>query len=154
MNRMNAASVLSLAASLMLGGAIADPSAAPQSGNLLVLVANKKNTAASKINKNDVKKLLLGQTTTWPNGGRVTIVLENAGSAERAAVLQKVCGMNEAEYTRHNLQATFMGGTVAYVIPADSAAAIRSIVKTNPGAVGFLHKSDLDENVNAVWPVD
>jgi ABC-type phosphate transport system substrate-binding protein len=151
---MNATSLLSLAALLMLWNLNADMPVAAQRVDLLVMVANKNNTAVSKMDKSDARKLLLGQTSIWPNGGRVTVVLGNFGSADRAAVLQKVCGMNEAEYTRHNLQATFMGETVATVIQADSAAAVRSLVRANPSAVGFLRQSEVDDNVKAVWPVD
>jgi ABC-type phosphate transport system substrate-binding protein len=151
---MNAASVLSLAALLMLWNLNADMPVAAQKVDSLVMVANKSNTAASKMNKSDAKKLLLGQTSSWPGGGRVTVVLRNVGSADRAAVLQKVCGMNEAEYTRHNLQATFMGETVASVIQVDSAAAVRSFLRANPGAVGFLRQSEMDDNVKAVWSLE
>jgi ABC-type phosphate transport system substrate-binding protein len=152
--RINSASVLSLATLLLLWNLNADTPVAAQRVDLLVMVANKSNAAASKMNKSDAKKLLLGQTSSWPNGGRITVVLKNVGSTDRAAVLQKVCGMNEAEYTRHNLQATFMGETVASVIQADSAAAVRSLVKANPGAVGFLRQSEVDDNVKAVWSVE
>jgi hypothetical protein len=152
--RMNATSLLSLAILLMLWNLNADRPVAAQRVDLLVMVANKDNAAASKMNKSDAKKLLLGQTSIWPNGGRVTVVLGNVGSAERGAVLQKVCGMNEAEYTRHNLQATFMGETVASVIQTDSAAAVRTLVRANPGAVGFLRQSEVDDNVKAVWSVE
>ena len=154
MKRINSASVLSLATLLLLWNLHADTPVAAQRVDLLVMVANKSNAAASKMNKSDAKKLLLGQTSSWPNGGRITVVLKNVGSTDRAAVLQKVCGMNEAEYTRHNLQATFMGETVASVIQADSAAAVRSLVKANPGAVGFLRQSEVDDNVKAVWSVE
>ena len=154
MKRMNAAHIVCLAASLTFGSASGYPPVAPPRADALVMVANKNNSAASKMSKNDIKRLLLGQTTTWPDGGRVTIVLETVGSPERAMVLQKVCGMNEAEFTRHNLQASFMGDTVANVIPAASPAAIRSVIKSNPSAVGFLRSSDLDENVKPVWQVD
>jgi hypothetical protein len=152
--RTNAASVLALAIWLTLWGVNVDLPVVAQNVNLLVMVANKGNASVFKMNKSDAKKLLLGQITSWPNGGRVVVVLGNVGSVDRAAVLQKICGMNEAEYTRHNLQATFMGDTVASVIQADSPAAVRGLVKSNPGAVGFLRQSEVDDNVKAVWPVE
>jgi ABC-type phosphate transport system substrate-binding protein len=152
--RTNAASVLALTIWLTLWGVNVDLPVVAQRVDLLVMVANKSNASVFKMNKSDAKKLLLGQITSWPNGGRVVVVLGNVGSVDRSAVLQKICGMNEAEYTRHNLQATFMGDTVASVIQADSAAAVRGLVKSNPGAVGFLHQSEVDDNVKAVWPVD
>jgi ABC-type phosphate transport system substrate-binding protein len=154
MKPMKVANIVCLAASVLFGSASGYPPTAPQRADALIMVANKNNSAAAKMNKNDIKRLLLGQTTTWPDGGRVAIVLENVGSPERALVLQKVCGMNEAEFTRHNLQASFMGDNVAYVIPAASSAAIRSLIKSNPSAVGFLRPGDLDENVKPVWQVD
>jgi ABC-type phosphate transport system substrate-binding protein len=118
------------------------------------MVANKGNASISNMTKSDAKRLLLGETTSWPNGRKVVVVLGTVGSANRTLVLQRVCGMSEAEYTRHNLQATFMGDTVASVVEAPSAAAVKSYVKVNPGAVGFLRESEVDDNVKAVWPVN
>ena len=151
--RVNA-TLLSVATLVMLGNVNADMPVAAQKVDPLVMVANKANTATSKMSKSDVKKLLLGQTANWPNGRKVTVVLANVGSADRTAILQRVCGMNEAEYTRHNLQATFMGETAASVIQADSPGAVRSLVKGNPGAVGFLHQNEVDDTVRAVWSVE
>jgi ABC-type phosphate transport system substrate-binding protein len=152
--RIKAASVLALAIWLVHWSANGDLMVAAQGVDSLVMIANKSNTSVSKMSKTDAKKLLLGQTTSWPNGGKVLIILRTVGSGDRAAVLQRVCGMSEAEYTRHNLQATFMGETAASVIEAPSATAIKSFVKSNPGAVGFLHVNEVDESVKAVWPVE
>jgi ABC-type phosphate transport system substrate-binding protein len=152
--RMNAASVLALAIWLAPWSITLDLPVGAQRADVLVMVANKSNTAATKMNKSDVKKLLLGETTSWPGGRKVLVVLGTIGSVDRTAVLQRVCGMSEAEYTRHNLQATFMGETVTSVYQAASSAAIRSFVKINPGAVGFLHESEVDNNVMAVWPME
>jgi ABC-type phosphate transport system substrate-binding protein len=150
----NAAFVLALSIWVVPWNAALNPPAVAQKVDSLVMVANKSNASASNLNKSDAKRLLLGETTSWPNGRKVVVVLGTFGSANRNAVLQKVCGMSEAEYTRHNLQATFMGETVASVMEAPSAAVVRSYVKTNPGAVGFLRESEVDENVKAVWTVN
>ena len=154
MKRIKATSVLALAIWLVHWGANGDQLAAAQRVDLLVMVANKNNPAVSKMSKTDAKKLLLGETTSWPNGEKVLVILRTMGSGDRAVVLQRICGMSEAEYTRHNLQTTFMGGTVASVIEAPSATAIKSFVKSNPGAVAFLHASEVDDSVKAVWPLE
>jgi ABC-type phosphate transport system substrate-binding protein len=151
--RTNAASVLALAIWLAPWSATADLPLRAQTADVLVMVANKSNTAASKMNKSEVKKLILGETTTWPGGEKVKVVMGGVGSVDRTAVLQRVCGMSEAEYTRHNLQASFMGETAAPVYQAASAAAVKNFVRANPGAVGFLHESEVDNSVKAVWSV-
>jgi ABC-type phosphate transport system substrate-binding protein len=151
--RINAASLLALAVGLAYGSVHPDRRALAQAADLLVMVVNKSNTAVAEMTKNDAKQLLLGEKTTWPNGGRVLVVLKAAGSADRAAVLEQICGMSEAEYTRYNLQAEFMGGSAASVHQAASTVAVRSFVEANPGAVGFLRKSEVDDNLKAVWPL-
>ena len=78
------------------------------------------------------------------------VVLTPAGSSDRAAVLKKVCGMSESAFTRYQMQAAFTGQTATAVHEAASVAAIKSAVKANPGAVGFLHKSQVDESVQSV----
>jgi hypothetical protein len=152
--RRYAASVLALASFLAFWSLFRSLPAAGQKVDPLVVVVNRVNATASKMSKGDAKRLLLGETITWPNGGDVVVVLEQVGSADRTGTLQKVCGLSEAEYTRHNLQATFMGGTAATVHQVASAAAMRSFIKSNPGAVGFLHASEVDENVKAVLSLD
>jgi ABC-type phosphate transport system substrate-binding protein len=150
----NAAFVLALSIGTLLWNASLNSLVVAQKVDPLVMVANRGNASVSNLNRSDAKRLLLGETTSWPNGRKVVVVLGTVGSANRNAVLQKVCGMSEAEYTRHNLQATFMGETVASVMEAPSAAVVRSYVKTNSGAVGFLRESEVDENVKAVWTVN
>jgi ABC-type phosphate transport system substrate-binding protein len=152
--RASSAIVLTLALLMPRLSASGDPTGVAQRSDTLVMVANKNNAAAAKMNKIEARKLLLGQTTSWPDGGKVTIVLRAMGSSDRTSVLQKVCGMSEAEYTRHNLQATFMGETVASVVEAPSPAAIRNFIRSNPGAVGFLRESEVEEGVKTVWPVE
>ncbi len=146
--------VLALSIWIAPWAASLDQLGAAQKVDSLVMVANKGNASISNMTKSDAKRLLLGETTSWPNGRKVVVVLGTVGSANRTLVLQRVCGMSEAEYTRHNLQATFMGDTVASVVEAPSAAAVKSYVKVNPGAVGFLRESEVDDNVKAVWPVN
>jgi len=154
MKRKNLASLFALATVLVSVSMSLRRPAIGQAADPFVMVANKNNSAVSAMSKATARKLLLGEVATWPNGGNVIVVLKAVGSIERAAVLSKVCGMSEAEFTRHNLQAMFMNQPVAAVQQVASASAVKSFVKANPGAVGFLHKSETDENVKVIWTLE
>jgi len=150
MNLLNKKSLLALAAGLACL-AISQPRLAhAQSGDPLVMIANKSNAAATGMSIGDARKLLLGETGSWRNGAAVVVVLGPPGSTERVEVLKKVCGMGEAAYTRFGMQAAFTGGNAATVQAAASDAAIKASVKTNPGAVGFIHKAQADATVQTV----
>jgi ABC-type phosphate transport system substrate-binding protein len=154
MKRKNAASLLALIVGLAGLSLDANRQGLAQKADPLVMVVNKSNTAASDMTKIIARKLMLGETTSWPNGGKVVVVLRPVGNSDRATVLGKLCGMSEAEFTRHNLQAMFVGETVASVQQGATAAAVRSFVKGNPGAVGFVHMSEVDDNVKVVWTLE
>ena len=124
-----------------------------QGAAAIVMVVNKAN-GIGPISKADAKKLVLGQTATWPGGGKVTLVMRPEQSAERVSVLQKVCGMSEADYTRYEMQVMFTGRAAAVLQAEPSSAAVKSFVKANPGAVGFVHPGDVDSDIKAVLTIE
>jgi ABC-type phosphate transport system substrate-binding protein len=124
-----------------------------QSADALVMVVNKSNTVKA-LTKPDAKRIMLGQMTSWPGGAKVTIVVRPHQSPEHAAVLEKVCGMNEVQYTRYQLQEEFAGRAVAALHEEASDAAVKSFVKSNAGAVGFVHPAAVDAEVKAVLTLD
>lgn len=125
------------------------PPARAQASEALVLVVNKGNSAAAGMSLADARKLMLGETSGWRNGSKVVVILEPAGNPERAAILKKVCGMSESAYTRYQMQAAFTGQSAATIKEVPSDAAVKSAVHANPGAFGFLRKSQLDDSVTA-----
>ena len=151
MKRARSALLLSLVLGCGYRGTDSEAWLNAQSADPLVMVVNKSNSAATEMNKGLAKRLLLGEMTAWPNGTRVVVVLQPLGNSDRSQVLSKVCGMSEAEYTRHNLQAAFMGTAVAEVQQEASVSAAKAFVKSNSGAVAFLHKSEVDDNEKIAW---
>jgi ABC-type phosphate transport system substrate-binding protein len=142
-----------LAAALACANPSLDSPLLAQGAETLVMVVNKANPSAS-LTKSDAKRLVLGQTISWPGGGKVVLVMKPEQSADRASVLQKVCGMSEAEYTRYEMQVVFAGRPAAAVQIEPSSAAIKSFVKANPGAVGFVHQSEVDSDLKAVLSIE
>jgi len=120
-----------------------------QEDGVLVMVVYKANPA-NRLTAGEARKLLIGETKTWPNGQDVVVMLTPPGSPARIAVLKKICGMTEALYTRYEMQANFTGQTVAKIAVSPTDAAVKAAVKSNPGAVGFLPKNMVDDSVKAV----
>jgi ABC-type phosphate transport system substrate-binding protein len=120
-----------------------------QAHDPLVMIVNKANAEAA-IGKPEAKKLVLGSTTSWADGKKVVVVLRPQGSPDRAAMMQSLCGMTEAEFTRYEMQAMFTGRVPAKTQDEPSSAAVKAFVKANPGAIGFIHESEVDKDVKSV----
>ena len=131
-------------------GLLEQPTAHAQGGDVLVLIVNKSN-AGAKMDMATARKLILGEMGSWANGTRVLVVLGPPGSTDRATILRKVCGMTESAYTRYEMQASFTGATAATIQAATSEVAVKNTVKANAGAFGFIHKSQVDASVAAVY---
>jgi ABC-type phosphate transport system substrate-binding protein len=128
------------------------PNSAAQGHDPIVMVVNKVN-ATTSIGKPEAKKLLLGTTGSWADGKKVIVVLRPLASADRAVLLQDICGMTEAEFTRYEMQTMFTGRVPVKTQEEPSSIAIKAFVKANPGAVGFLHESEVDKDVKTILTV-
>ncbi len=137
-------------ATLLLGSTtLLATNCAAQGHDPLVMVVNKAN-ATAEVGKAEAKKLLLGTTASWADGKKVVVVLRPQGTPDRAELLKEICGMTEAEFTRYEMQAMFTGRVPVKMQDEPSTAAIKAFVKANPGAVGFVHESEVDKDLKSV----
>jgi phosphate transport system substrate-binding protein len=118
-------------------------------GDDLVVVVNKSNPV-DNLTKAQLKRLMLGEQTTWAAGKKVSLVLRSPGQPERLGVLRSVCGMSEDDFNQHLLHADFNGDTGGAPKALSSAAAVRQLVMSIPGAIGFLRVSDVTDSVRTV----
>jgi ABC-type phosphate transport system substrate-binding protein len=112
-------------------------------------VVNKSNPV-DNLTKAQLKRLMLGEQTTWAAGKKVSLVLRSPGQPERLGVLRSVCGMSEDDFNQHLLHADFNGDTGGAPKALSSAAAVRQLVMSIPGAIGFLRVSDVTDSVRTV----
>jgi len=115
----------------------------------VAVVVNKTN-AADDLTKAQLKKILMGEQTSWPGGKKVVVVLRPPGQVDRGVVLRAICGMSEAEFNDHLMKANFSGDTGAAPKVAQSALAVRQLVMTTPGAVAFLRVSEVNDTVKQI----
>ena len=153
MNRTRIGCLVSLAILLLESTTLLSPTLTAQGHDPLVMVVNKTNSE-SAVGKPEAKKLLLGTTAAWADGKKVVVVLRAQGSPDRVALLKDICGMTEAEFTRYQMQAMFTGRAAVKTQDEPSSAAIKAFVKANPGALGFIHESEVDKEVKSVMTLE
>lgn len=115
----------------------------------IAVVVNKGNPTNS-LTKSQLRKLILADQDSWPNGQKVTLVMRNPGNPEREGVLRSVCRMSEDDYNQYSIHASFNGSSASPVKMLASPEAIRQYVASAPGALGFIPASDVDESVKVL----
>jgi phosphate transport system substrate-binding protein len=115
----------------------------------LAVIVNKTNSV-DNLTKAQLRKFLLGEQDSWSSGKKVSVILRSPGQPERDGVLRSVCGLTEETFTHHLMQANFAGDTGAPPKSLGSAVAVRQLVMTLPGGIGFVRVSELNDSVKVV----
>lgn len=130
-----------------------DPSRAPASSPTategLAVIVHKSNPVES-LTLAELRKLCLAERRQWDHGRRVTVVLREPETAERAAVLEKVYHMQENEFERFFLQETFTGKVQVTPKQLATASGVRRFIFNVPGAIGFVRLSEVDDTVKVI----
>jgi len=138
---------MTLAFALMVGCVrLLTVSAAVQEVDVVVSKAN----SAGPLSREEVRRIFMGDKSSWAGGKRITVLMLASGEPERVVVLQAVFKMNESEYAKYFLQAAFTGHVLAAPRDLASAAQMKARLAANPNAIGYLSKADLDENVRVI----
>lgn len=122
---------------------------ATSAGEEVDIVVNKSNTIGDQTAAS-LKPVFVCDKSTWPNGKRVSVLMLAPGSPERAVILREIYKMSEADYGKYFLQAAFSGRITAPPKDLASPAQMKQDVAANPGAIGYLKSSDVDDSVKVV----
>jgi len=118
----------------------------------VAIIVNKANDVTG-LSLDQVKKIFLGDKSTWPNGRRISVLSRPSGQSEREIVLKQIYKMGDAEYTKYFMQAAFTGRIAAPPKEAASPADMKRLVTENPGAIGYLIKEQADDSVKTVLTI-
>jgi phosphate transport system substrate-binding protein len=114
----------------------------------LAVVVNKSNPVTN-LTKTQLKKVILGEQTSWP-AGKVNVILRATGQPEREGVLRSVCGMSEDDFNQHWMHANLNGDSASPPKSLGSPEVVRQLVTSIPGAIGFLRIADVNASVKVV----
>ena len=106
--------------------------------SVLTVVVNKSNPLYS-ITKKQLRELLLGEVTRWPDKQQVILVEREAGSRTFHRMLQTILKMSEAEYTRWLLDIEFRAQTPPLIKTLNSDEGSNKFVFNVPGAVAITN---------------
>ena len=103
----------------------------------LAVVVNKSNPVEN-LTKAQLRKIVLGEQSSWPAGKRVSVMFRAPGQPERDGVFRSICSMSEDEFDQHWLHANFNGDAASPPKALATAEAVRSLVAIIPGGIGFI----------------
>jgi phosphate transport system substrate-binding protein len=115
----------------------------------LAIVVNNENPL-SELPIGELRRMILGEVTRWPDGRKVTIAMREPGDPERDTVLRLICRMSEQDFTRYLLQATFRGELQAGPKVLDTPNGVRRFVFNVPGAIGYIRSDEVDQSVKVL----
>jgi ABC-type phosphate transport system substrate-binding protein len=106
-----------------------------------VVIVNKANPVDS-ISAADLKKMFLGEKTTWPNSTKVIPITPGQDRPEFVPAIKRATGMSSADFKRYFIQLSFLGKVVAQPKTLDSTAAIARYISSSPGAISCVPAAD------------
>ncbi len=125
------------------------PGSANPPDRTLAIVVNHANPV-DDVSLVELRRILLGERSHWPNGRRIALVMMDPGTIERKAMLREVYRMTEDELSRHFLRGLFTGEVFASPKTLASPVGVRKFIFNVPGAIGYVRLSDVDDSVKVI----
>lgn len=103
----------------------------------IALISNKTNHVEA-VNLPDLVKICKGQTSRWPDGKPVTLVIRDPGSSDMKLVLQKIYEMPKEDVAALIANANRNRQNHTAIVVGESDEAIVKKVESTPGALGLV----------------
>ncbi len=104
------------------------------------------------LTEDDIARLFLGKSKSFPNGAQAVPINQNEGAAAREKFNEAVCKKNASQYKAYWSQLVFTGkGTP----PKDGGddAGVKALVAANTNMIGYVDASAVDASVKVVFKV-
>jgi len=117
-----------------------------------IAVIVNPTSGITSLTEDDIARIFLGKSKTFPNGSSVLPVNQDEGITARDKFIEAVCKKNSSQYKAYWSQLVFTGkGTP----PKDSGndAGVKTFVAGNPTSVGYVDASAVDASVKVVYKI-
>jgi len=114
-----------------------------------VVVVVSPRSALVALSSNQITDIFLGKTSRFPNGQHAVPVDLAEGSAERNEFYRKFADKTPAQIKAHWSKIIFTGrGQPPKEVLHDQG--VKKMVAVNPGYIGYIDRSSVDEKVKVV----
>lgn len=117
-----------------------------------VAVIVHPSASVASMTDDEVSRLFLGKSNSFPGGGQAVPLNQDEGTPARDKFNEAVCKKNASQYKAYWSQLVFTGkGTP----PKDSGkdAAVKALIAANPNMIGYVDSSVVDASVKVVYKV-
>lgn len=117
-----------------------------------VAVIIHPSSGVAALTEEDVSRIFLGKSKTFPDGSVAVSVNQDEGSAVRDKFNEAVCKKNSSQYKAYWSQLVFTGkGTP----PKDGGddAAVKKLVAANPNMIGYIDAGAVDASVKVAYKI-
>jgi ABC-type phosphate transport system substrate-binding protein len=102
--------------------------------------------------EDDVARLFLGKSKSFPAGSSAVPVNQNEGAAARDKFNEVICKKNASQYKAYWSQLVFTGkGSPPKDVGDD--AAVKTLIAANPNMIGYIDSSAVDASVKVVYKI-
>lgn len=136
---------LLIAALLLVAGR---PLARQQAGEYAVIV--HPGTAVNSVSLSTLRRIYLGEQQFWPEGRRVVIFIQPAGSSTREMVLRDLYRMSERQYTQYWIARIFRDEATSSPRIVSSNTVMKQLTASVPGAIAVIPASEVDGRVKVL----
>jgi hypothetical protein len=127
---------------VVLAIALAPQAAYPQ----VAVIVNRANPITN-LSRDQLRRLYLGKSTTFPDGTPVTLI---ESPAVRAGFYRQVLGMTHDQFKRHWVGVVFSGEGASPPREIEEVTQLRRFVSDHAAAVAFLPLGDVDTSVKVL----
>ena len=114
-----------------------------------VAVIVHPSASVDSLTADEISRLFMGKSKSFPNGSPAIALNQDDGSATRDVFNQEICNKSPSQYKAYWSKLVFTGkGTP----PKDSGddAAVNALVASNPKMIGYVDASVVDDSVKVI----
>jgi len=117
-----------------------------------VVVISHPTLRADNVTRKEIERLYCGRTRSLTNGTRLMPLDQKIGAESRAQFYETILGKTPVDIKIQRSRKVF-SGFVRPLKQYKNDAALKAFVASEPGYVGYIDKSQVDETVKVIYPV-